>query len=351
MSVGRGEQRVFRGVAGTGGTGSAVGRIRVFNGDREHCDGEMLCLFEGVEEGLISRLLYRSSPAGVIVSARVISRGIIELLTCRRIPCLIVKEAFPEELCGRVALLDAESDRVIIDPDVDTLNCISLSRGRTELILRPERAERGLMIGERVGGGGLTVDTRGARGEELFEGLRDLAESRYGESVTVRLHFPRGARGREELTEDCEAVLRAAVYGDFSLQLEGYFSEGEIEDALDMLYRAFCRLESEGREFNGFLKRGILVDAPVWLMQRDPFPNADFICFDFDAITARMMGIEERELGGVELPYDAIMRLWEQYFCSFAPKRPMRARSGALIDHPVFCEWASRAGIEDIYFG
>ena len=84
-------------------------------------------------------------------------------------------------------------------------------------------------------------------------------------------------------------------------------------------------------------------------MQKNPFPSADFVCFDFDAIAARIMGRKERELASLELPYNAVMRLWEQYFCSFAPRMPMRATSGVLAQHPIFEEWAERAGIDEIY--
>jgi hypothetical protein len=347
VSVLRGSQRIFRGISGTGGV--AVGRIRMSAPIGVGSGGEMLCLFDGAEDRAIERLTGMVAPAGVIVSAQAISREVIDLLTCRGIPYIIVKEAFSNEFAGRVALLDGEYDRVIIDPDVETLNFFWKIYEKKELFLPRARSEKGFDIRRRSGGGGLMADILGVRGEELFDRLRDMAESRCTDSLTLRLRVPKANESEETFLEDCEAIFRAAIYGNFSLQIEGYSSRTDMDNALGMLMKAFCRLESEGREFNGYLPRGVLVDAPVWLMQGSVFPSADFICFDFDAITARMMGIEQRELADAELPGEAIMRLWEQYFCSFAPRMPMRATSGVLAQHPIFEEWAERAGIDEIY--
>lgn len=347
MSVVLGRERVFRGIS-SGSGGVAVGRIRMPD-TAARCKSEMLCIFDAPEEEILTGIVRHSAPAGVIVSARAISPWVINLFVCYGIPYIIVKEAFPRELCGRVALLDGEHDRVIIDPNVETLNSLSSYTSYKGPALPIADGSGDMTVLERVGGKGAIIDAPRVHGEELFELLREIAEHRCDGELTVNLRIPTHPNDAESFESDCEAIFRAAVYGRFFLQLEGYSSCRDISEAMTLICHAFCRLESEGREFNGYLPRGVLVDAPVWLMQGSVFPSADFICFDFDAITARMMGIEQRELADTELPREAIMRLWEQYFCSFAPRMPMRATSGVLAQHPIFEEWAERAGIDEIY--
>lgn len=348
---GRGE-KVFRGISGFCGVGFAVGRICMpSKSDFALCDGrEMLCIFEQIEESRMLGYLCPLTPAGVIVSAGAISGGLINLLTCQRIPYIIVKESFSAELEGKVALLDGESDRVIVDPDIDTLNAYSFHKAKTELLLVERGTDRSVPVLERKDGGGVVIDICGVDDStELFELLRDIAETRWGESITVRLRVPADEKQRREFVDICEAVFCAAVYGDFALQIEGYSCDSDIDLAVSLLHSAFCRLEEGGREFNGYIRRGILIDAPVWLMRRSPFTKADFICFDFDAITANFIGKEISEIFFEEIPTDAIMRLWEQYFAHFAPSCALRVQCRALLHTSLFEEWVRRAAIDDIY--
>ena len=253
---------------------------------------------------------------------------------------------------GRVALIDAQRDVLIVDPDIDTLNCYA-EDNRISRSALPERialwqdSSYGLTVKkERSGKSVLVRGIESVSHTELFDALADIAEEFCGLPITIGIDLSAAGDGFDERIE---AIFRSAVYGNFSLMLENYRSESDIFLARDRLSGVFCALESEGREFNGYLRKGLLLSAPIWLMQNIAHGKADFICFDFDRLTAALLGLELCELQSAEFPKRELFRAWESYLLSFAPSCELCAEAESLGNSPIFREWCAIAGIDKIF--
>lgn len=347
------EEKIFKGVAGLCGESFAVGRIYIpdVRGQTLPTDASMLCFFEEAADSALFRYLSYTSPAGVIVSSNAISPRLVNLLIRRGIPYLILKGGFSNKYLGKVALLDVDRDMVIIDPELETLNAYPGSKRGVEMcsVVRSEERADSWLVREK-GGSALMLDAEAAkRGKSLFDVLSDIAEESCGRSITVGLCTPADKSDRERFFEDVEALFRAAVYGSFSVQLEGYSSPEDIRIALELMHRVFCELEQRGREFNGYLPRGILVSSPIWLFDFCPFPKSDFLTFDFDSITASLLGREVKELSSLDIPQKPIGRIWEQYKSRFLPQCALKAKSRELGKSDTFSRWAEALGIDEVY--
>ncbi len=346
----RAEERIFKGISGFGGGSFAVGRVDIPSVRGEAAVGEaaILCFFEESDGGSFLERICGAAPVGVIVSSGAISPRLINLLICRRIPYLILKDGFSRQYQGKVALLDTERDMLIIDPCLETLNSYPASRGALE-ICRLTESPPTLLMRSRCGEGIMLGAEAAKREGELFDVLIRIAEENFGQKITVGLELPAGEGDRERFCEDTEALFRAAVYGSFSVQLEGYSRPEDIRVGLELMHRVFCRLEAEGREFNGYLPRGVLLSAPVWLLGTPPFAKADFLTVDFDAAVANLLGCNEDELGEIKLPEEALRNVWKEFIRRFPKAYPLRARSRALVGRGVIYDWISLMGIDEVY--
>ncbi len=346
----RAEEKVFKGISGFGGGSLAVGRVDITSGKGETVKGEasMLCFFDGSGgEGTVEKLC-GNAPAGVIVSSEAISSRLINLLICRRIPYLILKDGFSRQYQGKVALLDTEKDVLIIDPCLETLNSYPAARVALEACRLTEPSHRLLMRSRD--GEAIMLDAEEARREgELFDVLAGIAEEYCGKKITVGQKLPLEEGDRERFCEDTEALFRAAVYGSFSVQLEGYSRPEDIRVGLELMHRVFCRLEAEGREFNGYLPRGVLLSAPVWLLGAPPFAKADFLTVDLDAAAAGLLGLSAEELGEARLPEETLELVWKELIPRFSRGCPLRAKSRILAGKEVLYDWISLMGIDELY--
>lgn len=315
-----GREAVFAGVSGCGGA-TAVGRIYIFDRREasEAAGALIVCLFDMPCESELDGLMAELSPVGMILSASAISPRLLEHLIESGIPYLILKDRFSSEYAGRVAMLDTERDVIVINPGLDAIGHYSRKSQRDELAapcnLPPHRPE----ILMDADGKGIMADINAlVRRKELYPALMEIAESFCGVPVAAAVTVPGRGETREGFCDMIESIYRAAVYGSFSILLKGYGGEADIKMALGDMHRVFCRLEEEGREFNGYLRKGIFIDSPVWLFRVSPFLKADTVCFDLDSITAHLLGCGRGELAGRELEEEAMFRIWEQYFSRFA---------------------------------
>lgn len=319
------EERVFRGISASCAVGVFAGRIRIVESNSASiCESEaMLCFFERIEQGRLKYLVYPIAPAGVILSTRAISAEALSLLGSLGVPYLIIKEGFSRSLEGMVALLDTEKERLVIDPDLN-----SLSAWRAGAIVKREPKRFSLCFSES----GVELGVcESPCSEELYEKLCELAERDCDKCVTLSLSSPQNIHERSEFFEYCVALLRAAVYGKFCLQIEGYSSENDVKVAFDLLRRAARRLEDEGRESNPDVKLGVLIDTPAWLMRRSAPSGSEFVCVDVEAICARLLG---REITGLALPEslsEPLRAFFEQHLAIFAPECQLRIRGEELL--------------------
>ncbi len=134
----------------------------------------------------------------------------------------------------------------------------------------------------------------GADEDTLFELLRDLGEEHSSIPFTVLLRYHPADRDGAFLHTQARALFRAAVYGRFSLLLGGILSNADVRQAMNEIHSAFCLLELEGREFNGYISKGILIDTPLSLGITDT-DGIDFICLDVSNLSRLFTGLSHAE--------------------------------------------------------
>ena len=172
----RAEEKVFKGISGFGGGSLAVGRVDIpsLRGAMGRGEASMLCFFEASDAVNALEHLYGTAPAGVIVSSEAISSRLINLLICRRIPYLILKDGFSRQYQGKVALLDTEKDVLIIDPCLETLNSYPAAMVTLEASRLTEPSDRFIMRSRD--GEAIMLDAKEARQRALFRGYRGIVQ-------------------------------------------------------------------------------------------------------------------------------------------------------------------------------
>lgn len=120
--------------------------------------------------------------------------------------------------------------------------------------------------------------------EELFyEGCRALAEGAMGQTVTVGLFFDRAREDSVDFRAMLCGVFRASVYGRLSVMIRGCATRADLARVRREIVGAFCDLERDGREFNGYIERGLWIESPLLLLFDQIAEGMDFICIDVDA--------------------------------------------------------------------
>lgn len=350
----RAAERVYKGVWGAGAISFSVGRIYIPHiAAAAPEELSILCLIEGDEEWVFGRESRLLGFSGVVMTSSTVSPELLALMARTGMPYLILKESLPAELAGRVAVLDTKRDIIIISPELDTLSFYSKARGMGALktpdsLYRKQNGDSALLYA-KDGRTAMLRELPNAHPEELTQQLITTAEELCGTPLTLGIQAPRDEEGEERFRREAEAIFRAAVYGSFSIRLEGYSHEYDVQRALSLLHRVFCELEQDGREFNGYLPRGLLIDAPLWLTCPSPMRSPDLICFDFDKLTASLLGREPCHILRDGLPRELIFGVWERYFSEFAPHCRLQATAGILGDTELFEEWCRLAGINEVF--
>ena len=151
--------------------------------------------------------------------------------------------------------------------------------------------------------------------DSLFEYFRDFGERNAGYPVTVLLRENRES-DPDILRRSIRAVFRAAVYGDLSLLLGSVLTDEDVPLSLKTVHESFCELESEGREFNGYIPKGILIDTPIALGTITVAEGVDSICFDLSRLLRLLTGLSPKELAACppirKTAMEKILPLYEQ---------------------------------------
>lgn len=197
----------------------------------------------------------------------------------------------PEEYMGRIALLDPCCGRLFISPDISTLNRYLprffqrqqeklptfILRDGKKLSLSVVRSEDDM--GDE-GDSLIQLDVKGENEEELYLRCSDITENAVGRRVTFMIS------AKDTSVSALRALMRGAVWGELSLLLCGILSEDELTDIMRKYCHAFCDLESDGREFNGYIPRGLCIDSPYLLSLSHSLRGVDFFIFDAEHLTA-----------------------------------------------------------------
>ncbi|MBQ8850587.1 MAG: hypothetical protein IJ011_09675 [Clostridia bacterium] len=227
-------------------------------------------------------------------------------------PSIALSE-LPRECGGRIALLDTDAGKLYVSPNIVTVNKYTpLLRS-----CRPSVHERPLILpcGRRINisaipearflltdtADGYIIRPSPAIGDEeaLYSKYRDIAESAVGHKVTFTLS------ARKDMQTELRALMRAAVWGEVSLLFCNVLTEKELVGAFGNFCNAFCELEGDGREFNGYLPRGLRIDSPHLLRFAADLRGADFFVYDVERMAELMSGRKQN------IPEELILRLCE----------------------------------------
>ena len=178
-----------------------------------------------------------------------------------------------EELLDEIAILDCVRQRLYVDPDIEVINSYV-----GELAALPAKRLPWIRTdGDKVSGScdGIMVDVADDE-DGAYELLCEMADKNTGERIIALM----GSDG--DPLSGIRGVLRAAVWGRISVLFRVNLAS-EAEKLLSMTHTAFCSLEKEGREFNGFIPKGIMIQTPIMLASA-PSRFADFFVFDCNAL-------------------------------------------------------------------
>ena len=263
-----------------GGEGECVtGRICVAGEKSAEAKHTARILF--FDEKTDERELAHTDAVGIIA----VSEGCAELLL--RVGCpfpiFVMGEQYKELLpyiFHRIAILDCHAGRLYVDPAIEVIK-----RYFGSLAALPSRRIPWLGINERgTGSEGVVVCIEGDE-ERVYDRLCEVADRSAGVRIVARI------RSRDKLLEQVRGVLRAAVWGRISLTCD-VKTPAFADTYMEISHTAYRTLEKEGREFNGFIPKGIWISTPVLLLS-PPNRYADFFVLDAKALMDGFLGGEE----------------------------------------------------------
>ena len=285
-----------------GRSDAIIGKISFFNDGST--DGSILCV-RGEEECELSQLLL-SPPAAVVILGGEQSRS-IGLFCSIGVPCIILDEdeEIGNDYKNRVALIDTERQIIIFDPSIETLNFYSnnfksekeLSRLGCDLGAIIEELPEVEFSSEIKKNERFLIDPRlFCEREDFFDFALSFWESLSPELVIFELSLGEGESEEKLFSETVEDLFMASLYGGFAVSVCNASCESDILRAQRAMHKAFCLLEAEGREFNGYIPRGITVSAPIRLMSELPVSSFDFVILDIDRLLPSLFCLSAEEI-------------------------------------------------------
>ena len=174
---------------------------------------------------------------------------------------------------GKIAILDCQRGRLCINPDIDVIRSyfeeVSLgANNKTPWICTDSETSV-------AGCDGIRIKVFGSE-DEVYELLCDVADKNTGARIIAQTEFGDG------IIDVIKGIYRAAVWGRISMLCRARTS-AEADGFFSATHSAFCALENSGREFNGFIPRGILITTPIMILS-EPNRFADFFVADCNAL-------------------------------------------------------------------
>lgn len=262
--------------------------------------------------------------------------GVVLLSSDRQIPVpaldvpIFVLPDLPRRYDGKIALLEVDPPALTVCPDLS-----SISRYTERLKTASERirsAEIPNYVLPRFS------STEEPKAHDTCGYLLDWkAPTDSPEQIRKQLSSQVSARAPASVTlvteadESCYPLVIGAylsgVLGRLSLLFRNIFCPSDWQKALQMCHRCYCELCESGREFNGYLPRGILLDTPLALHSETPFVGMDFVCVDYGSLC--------RHYGGRSSANPHLLRREiERHLCAFFERHPHTERKIWLMEEP-----------------
>ena len=342
----------IRGQVAVGSSAAILGRVRFF--DESYTEGSILCV--RADQRIDREVLLLCPPLAVIVFCYESASYLGELCSLG-VPCVVLNECEARfELCkNKVALIDTERGTITLDPSLETLESYSAIRANGAPSFN-------CAVGKVLNNIALKADAISGvehylasasllQVDDCFESAVGLCEELCPELLIFDVAIPSGVENDERIfAERIEALFRAALYGSISISLSGFDCEDELSRAMRILHKVFCILEAEGREFNGYLPRGITLRSPIWLFRPSPVTNPDFVLLDLDFLLPSLFSLPCEEILKKEKALKKeLFSVLERYFSNFAPRCDFYVKTSRFSHSTLLSDFVRLADIKIVF--
>ncbi|MBQ9112036.1 MAG: hypothetical protein IJY08_00470 [Clostridia bacterium] len=284
---------------------AVTGRLwRIGKGDGVSSDMAKILLWDGSAE--LSDALLRTAVGVVFpmgISDDELKRA-SRLAEFRRLPAIRINcglDGILGDACEKIAILDSERKKLYINPDLETINSFFGVKARKppkNISVLSEYSDAplpdgfdGLIVGKALP----TL----AGEDEAYEYFCDIADKNMGLSIVATADLGSDDEHGDSFISRVRAIYRAGVWGRFSLLCTSVNTPDRADTCISLMHKAFCGLDSEGREFNGFIPKGIAISTPLMLLSRPKHRIIDFFCMDFARLRRLMTDSRDIQTGDV----------------------------------------------------
>ena len=168
--------------------------------------------------------------------------------------------------------------------------------------------------------------------EAVFSFLRPLFEEKVELYLTVIFKEKPdmiSAEHSERLKAITRGIFRAAVYGNISI----VYNADQHEAFSEFINKIFCELESDKREFNGYIKKGVIISTPSDILVSNK-RGIDFLCIDLDKIIPHLLCCSKAQDNTRKIymhgKFDTLCATLAEYFSDV--KQPVRIMCSTTSD-------------------
>ncbi len=253
-------------------------KILIWDGVSELCDSAL--------EGAVGLLLCGCPNTTLQKQAR----RIAELC---RLPSMEINGTLPE---NTIAILDTNHKKLFINPDLETIGAYlnphsQRQRNKTVLILNGDDAPLPYEFE------GVMVDTDmvvNSDEQQVYEYLCDISDRYTGIPIMTVADY---SLGEQAFRTRLRAIYRAGVWGRFSLICSSVSTPERAKSCIRAMHEVFHRLDSEEREFDGFMPKGLMIDTPLMILSPAEARMLDLFCVDLKKLRRLFSGSESQGEG------------------------------------------------------
>ncbi len=236
-----------------------------------------------------------------------------------------------------IAILAPIQGKLFVNPDIETVSSYLYShphgiKKRISVLSTDSDAPEGydgLVLGKEL--------ERFNDEESAYEYFCEIADKNTG--VKLVSEIPLG-ENCDIFSARISALYRAGVWGRFSLLCTEVNTPQRAQECLSLIRSVFCRLDSTGREFNGFIPKGISIDTPLLLLNPPNNRALDFFCLDISSLCKNFPGGKPCD--------NKLIEAIEKYLLE-AKRKALPAEISIKPDGSITPEFIERISPKEIY--
>ena len=185
-----------------------------------------------------------------------------------------------------IAILAPAEGKLFVNPDVEAISGYLYSHPRAA---RKKPSILSTQVPSPEGCDGLVIQESEhiADEESAYEYFCEIADKNTGVKLVTEISL---GESKEIFEAQVRALYRAGVWGRFSLLCTQIKTPARALECASLMRSAFCSLEREHREFNGFIPKGICIDTPLLLLEPPRRRILDYFCLDINALRDSFSG-------------------------------------------------------------